>query len=478
MSSPLASHRTTRGLLAACGAVLACLLLAVGSSYGGLTATILGTSNTTGSATLLFEHTYAGATTTCASVTGSTITASTTFPCPSSLAPSAAVPASGSAAATDAVRNRGSVAASAVTQTITAASCGAVQLANRADVANPALARYGTTFAPTTGPMSGSGSITLDGGSPGGYEASILSQTQPATNAAVYGVGVWFKAATATTAGPLFGIGTSPINTSGSDDRILYRNSDGTLSFVQNTTGAPAATTRTTTPHADVSWHFAYVRLMLNGNTSTTTLTVDADPAVVGGGKSVMYGNDTGYWRLGWSPLSGIANYFTGSLSNFVVFGAAGAPVPPTSNDRASQANFDTWAGAATEHWRLNDTGTSTYSGTLPVLGTTTPCSTVNVSVGSSSPTSCAYSPASATAVCTDPPAASLDAFANNTARPIASSAPATTQTLTVKTTRGTGYATGFMPGLRLYVPLTITCTSGSWTNSFTWTDASGAFLG
>jgi hypothetical protein len=479
MSTPnLRQH--LRSVVVACAIAMLCLSTAVGVSYGSLNASITNSADTTGSGTLLYTHTYAGGTT-CTSVpTSGGIPATTAFSCPSGIQPTSATPASGSSSATDSIQYQGSALAAGVTQTVSAAGCAPVQVANAANSANPMMVRYGTTFAPSAGPMTGAGSVALDGSSPGGYESAVVSQAQPNPGlslGSVYGLGVWFKT-TSTSGGPLFGIGTSAINATGGNDRILYMRTDGKLSFIQNTSGA---TTTTGTAYNDGNWHFVYVTMtavnIVASLSSTTTLYVDGDPAVTGGGLLVGYSSSTGFWHVGWSPVSGLPSYFTGSLSNFVVFDTAGAPARPTTTQRASQSAFTTWAASATERWLLNDTGTTTFGGAYPVIGSTNPCTMVNVSWGFTNPTTCGWSPNSQTAACTDPPVSSLAAFGSAGAQTIASPAPGTTQTSTVKLTRGGTYNTGFVPGLHLYAPLTFQSTAGNWTNTFTWSGATSAFL-
>ncbi|MFN2562071.1 MAG: hypothetical protein ABR571_12350 [Jatrophihabitans sp.] len=475
-------HSSLRLVIIACAVALLCLSLAIRSTYGALTGRITNTNDKTGSGTLLYTHTYAGATT-CSSVPVSgPIPVTSAFTCHGGIQPATATPTSGSSSGSDSIQYRGTAPAARVTQTVSAASCGPVQLANAANSANPMVARYGTAFAPSSGPMTGSGSIAVDGASPGGYESAVLSQVQPNPSVSLgntYGLGVWFKTSS-TAGGALVGIGSSATNVAGSNDRVLYITASGKVAFIQNSSGA---TTTTTASYNDGAWHFAYVTMsQVNvafvGLTSTTTLSVDGAP-VTGGGLLVGYSAAAGYWHLGWSPVSGLPSYFAGSLSNFVVFNTAGAPNPPTSSQLASQSTFDGWAASSTERWRLNDTGTSTFAGPYPytVSSSTNPCSLVNLSWSFATPASCGWSPNSVTAACSDPPAASLVAFTSAGAQTIASPAPGTTQTSTIKLSRGAGYDTTFLPGLRLYAPLTFKAASGGWANTFTWADATSAFL-
>jgi hypothetical protein len=464
---------TLRGIACACAIAAVLVWSATGSTFGGLSARV-GSTDTTGSATLLDAHTYAGGTT-CTAVPGSKIIPSTSsFSCTGSITPTA-TRASGASSATDSITAGGSASATQVTQQVSLASCAPVQLANSAQATNPLLARYGTSFAPSvsaTGFPTGAGAITLDGANPGGYESAVVSQTQPTARGSKYGLGIWFNT-TSTTGGPLFGIGSSTSNATGLNDRILYMGASGSLSFVQNTTGT---TTTTTGTYRDGKWHFAYVTLAPSLGSTTTTISVDGVTAATGGGIATGYSATTGYWHVGWSPVSGLPSYFTGALSDFVVFDTTPAPAAPTAPQRASQTAFTTWASAATELWPLNDTGTSTFSGTYP-SGTANPCGSVNVGWSFAGPASCAWSPSSTTSSCSTTPTTSLTAAVTAGAQSIASPVPGATVISTVSTSRGAGYSTAFAPGLHLYAPITFTAKAGSWVNTFTWSDASAAFI-
>lgn len=456
---------------------------ATGGTYGGLSAQITNSVDSTGSGTLLYTHTYGGGTT-CSSVPASTIPATSSFACTGSMAPTTATPAApGVASSTDSIEVKGSAAAASVTQRVSVAGCAPVQLGNDVRTTNPMLARYGTTFAPSpeSPPMAGAGAITLDGANPGGYEASVTAQAQPNPGlslGATYGLGIWFKT-TSTSGGPLFGLSTDPANNSGTVDRVLYMNPSGTLSFIQNTSGAT-----TTTPgiYNNGLWHFAYVTMTslavgVGLNTATSIYVDSTTPVVTGGGLLVSYSSVTGYWHVGWAPVSGISHYFAGSLSNFVVFDDSPAPAAPTTAQMASQAAFDTWVGRAanTEQWRLNDTGTAQFAGTYPASNVN-PCGTVGIGWSFSSPASCAWSTSSTSAVCATMPTTSLTT-ANGTNPTVTTAAAGSTVASTISIARLSGYSTAFAPGLHLYAPLTFTATAGSWSNTFTWSDATSVFL-
>lgn len=448
-------------------------------ALGGFSVSTTNSANTAGTGNLAYTHTYQS---TSCMLPGPQATPKL---CTGSIAPTAATLASpATVSATDSITNNGTIPASGLTQQVSAPSCGTVQLANTKNNGNPMLPRYGTTFSPTSVPMTGSGAITFDGQNPGGYAAGVVSQAQPnpvISLGATYGLGIWFKT-TSTAGGPLFGIGTSPTNATGGNDRILYMRANGTLSFIQNTGGA---TTTTTNPYNDGTWHFAYVTMsavsiLFVGVTSTTTIYVDGATAGSGGGLLVGYSSDTGYWHIGWSPgsVTGLStSYFAGSLSNFVVFDTSPAPNPPATNP-TNQSVFDTWASAATEQWKLDDTGTSTYTAAQPVIGTTSPCTMVDITWGFTGPTSCAVAPQSETAACTDT-TTKLSAFANGVWQTVQGPPPGGTQTSTISTSRDLTY-NPYVSGLHLYAPLSFrvqTNPVSPWSVTFTWPDASTAFI-
>ncbi len=449
-------------------------------SLGSSTAHVSNGSDHTGTATLAFSHAYQA--TNCSLGAAASVSVS----CPGSIAPTAATPPTGTVSATDAITSTGTLPASKITEQVSAPSCAPAELANQSDSANVILPRYGTTFSASSGPMTGAGYITLDGST--GYASAVVQQTQPNPFLALgntYGLGIWFRSSS-TAGGPLFDIATSPVNTAGGDDRVLYLNANGTLTFIQNTSGASSAkttTTPTTKSYADGSWHFAYVTMSAVTVLSTTTIYVDGASVGSGGGTLVGYVADNGYWHAGWAPttVTGLTTaYLNGSLSNFVVFDTANAPADPSVAQRASQTAFNAWAAGGTspsptEQWELNDPGTTTFAGPYPGL-TASPCSMVNLTWGFTNPTSCAASPPSTTAACTT--SSSLTAFCTGTWQTISAPAPSATQTSTITVGRGTTYNT-YISGLHLYAPLTWRAqTSGAaWSLTFTWAGATAAFV-
>lgn len=439
------------------GAVVAALLLLVWASTtptlsAWTTARVDNPTNGAATASLDFTH--------AAGPCSASLTTTASVACAGTVAPSAAATAGG-VTGTDRITNNGTAPAASLNRTVSAASCATVKLDNRTTPANVMLPRYNTRFR-QTGPVPGSSAVTLDGSA---YAAAVSTHQVAITNGVTYGVGIWFRA-TAGQSGPLFSLAGSPANTPGGDDRALALNANGTLSFAFNTLGAKVTST---TSYADGAWHFAYVTLTgtFLGLANTTTINVDGAVAATTSGL-LSYTNVTGYWHAGWAnpALTGTAAYFSGSLSNMVVFNNA-APAAPTAAQRASQAAFTTWAATANDHWLLADTGTTTYTGSQPAIGTTAPCSMLTIAWSFTNPAA------------TVPGPASLAAFADGTARPVsASPGPGTTQVGTVTIARAGGY-NAYVSGLRLYVPFSdvVRAGPGSWTLTFQWQSADAVVI-
>lgn len=480
------SSRCTRAAIAAVAVLALAAHVATGSALGGLRASVDNSGNTAATGTLLYTHSYGSS---CTSVPSGSITdAIQSVSCPGSLYPSSSV-----GTHDDAITAKGTVPASAVTETAAIASCGVVQLANRMSTARPLLARYGTSFATTGGPMNGTaGFVAVDGATPGGYETSAVQQAQPNPGLSLgttYGLGIWFKTSS-TSGGPLFGFGDSPANVAGTNDRVLFMTSAGKIGFTLNTAGNTTGLSGGSFNNG--AWHFAYVTMSVTsiigvGLISAVTVYVDGGQVTTGGGALVGLSSYSGYWHLGWSPAANgnPAPYFAGSLSNFVVFNGGNAPSNSTLGVPASQTAFDTATSTATEHWRLNDSGTSTLAAgfNLPVIGTTAPCSYVDIKWGFTNPTSCAVAPRSTTTVCTIATTTLSAAAGVTPVYTIATVAAGTTQTGTIALAKDSTYTAtvgGFAPGLIVYAPVTMTfkvTKATNWYSTFTWSSAGSGFV-
>lgn len=432
---------------------------------------VTNTANSAISGSLAFTHTYAAGPT-CSGGPGASSVA-----CPGTLA-SGQVPGSGGLTATDAITNNGNVASAALTQTVGLSSCEPVAFANTNNSVNPLVDRYGTTFN-QGGPFSGAASVAFDGSA--GYATSVVAQSQPPTgilSAGTFsGIGIWFKAASGTS-GPLFSFGASPANGSGSVDRTLYLNSSGQLTFVWNTGGSSIGPTTTSGGYADGVWHFAYLTLgginvVLVGLIPQVTLYVDgAQKATTPLISLSPYTSYSGYWHVGYAPTAttGLSSaYFGGSLSDFVVFDGSSFPTATTNPN--SSSSFATFAANATEWWALNDSGTTTFTGTLPVVGAgsgttaSAACKSLDLAWSFTSPTGNATSSAS-----------SLYAWVvtAGTTSAVGAPGPGTTQSATLTLTHDSAYSS-YVSGLHLLVPMTstISITPGTrWSLAFGWVPA------
>ncbi len=415
------------------------------------------TSAATGS--LAVTHTYSPST--CASQARE----AGTLTCPGRLSPTAAATAGG-VTATHQTRNDGTLLSASVEAAVGAPSCGPVKLDNLRDATNPMLPRD-TTAPLASGPFGGTNAITLDGSLD--YASSVVSRIYAGSTLLSAGQrvgwGIWFAS---TGSGPLFEIASSATDIAGGDSRSLHLNPNGSLTFLANASGSMS--TSSSAGWNDGSWHFAYVTLELALVGLATTTRIHVDGTQVGSSTGVLtsMSADSGYWHLGRAPTArtGLSTaYFSGRLSNMVVFPPGSAPAAPSSAQRASQAAFTTWAAAAADHWVLGDSGTTTYAGPYPVIGVVSPCSLVDVTWATTGP---------ASQVGPVP----LSTFADGSWRTVAFPGPGVQQSVTLTLKRGAAYSS-YVTGLRLYAPLRQRFSAGgSWSTTFTWPDAAGVFLG
>lgn len=474
-----------RRRLAGVGVLLLAVLLAPReTTLASWTDAEHGTGSLT-SGELLYTHSYDSKT--CTSVPEGEIPDTSEFTCTGGINPAAAVPLTGTVSRTDDITAEGTLPAASVTQQVRAASCGPVKLEDRLDSANPALPRYATTFATSSGPLSGSGSVTFDGST--GYAANIVNEAQPnpaLTLGSTYALGVFFKT-TSTAGGALFGYALSPLSVSTTSHRILYMDTNGKVGFGYNT--GNGTTGVSSTAYNDGTWHFAYITIrvveVLVIKYVYITLYVDGTEVASVPGLQVSVSYDTGYWHLGWAPsalhsyMSGLSEHFNGSLSNFVVWNGGNAE--STLKDlgsSGSQSTFNSNLGSeVTDHWQLDDSGTTTYSGQYPP-GAYDACEMVNFTWGFTSPTSCAWSPQSTTDACNTLTPSTLAAFVSAGWQTIGTPSPSGTQTSTIYVSRAATYTDVYMPGLHLYTPLSFKATCSSWSNTFTWPEAGAAIIG
>jgi hypothetical protein len=331
--------------------------------------------------------------------------------------------------------------------------------------------------------MAASGAITLNGST--GYASSVASTPEPTgplvIGQSVYGLGIWFKTSS-TSVSPLFGFGSNSLDTTGSNDRILYLDAAGKIGFIATTSGASTVTgTAAGVPaYNDGAWHFAYVSItsikVVLGLSFTVTVFVDGLQA--GTGTSGLLGSLAsypGYWHVGWSPISGTARYFTGSLSDFIVDDSGNAPATIAANP-TTYTSFD---ANRTEQWPMNDSGgafdgTAT-TGTLPAgttlpSGPSDPCTSVDIAWAMTNPAAIVLTNTTIRAAVVTP------GWSPISARP----GPGVTQTSTITTQRDATF-NAYVAGLIIYAPIQMEYSVGTapWTVSFVWgTPAAGAATG
>jgi hypothetical protein len=172
-----------------------------------------------------------------------------------------------------------------------------------------------------------------------------------------------------------------------------------------------------------------------------------------------------GFWHAGWSPVSiapwssGTTNYLTGSLADMAEFPSALSAATVAglagSSSQAAWNSAITTAGA-TGSWSLGDSGTSAYTGTLPVVGATSACSFVDVAIGGTA--FCVF-PTSLTTACAAP-ASKLSTLAAGGPYSLPPIQSGLSVAIAIITARDSTYATTcatYCPGLHLLLPTTVT---------------------
>jgi hypothetical protein len=452
----------------ALGAVLVAMLAIWVDASGTLsswnTATVANTTDTARTPVLALTHQYpdhaSGSTTTCAAV--ATTTFLTSQACDGTPLPATATPASPSQ--TDTIINTGTLTPAQVTATTGLSACGPRQLTNAKVATNPMLARNGTAFNATSGPsiLTGSGSVTFSGAT--NDYASTVATVAPPAQTAVLGagaIGVWFQAPTTTTAGGLFSFDTVaqvPSAPTTKNTLALYM-TGGHLGFRRGPGATDTVGTPTAATYNDGKWHFAYITFNAVLTLTSISLYIDANPAAVlqtpGLGAAIAV-PASGYWILGWSQLD---NFFSGSESDFTVFGSASSNGAALYNS-GSQANYVTTANGLLVNaqllWPLSDDGTVPFTGPYPIFGgAANPCGAITESWNGSTAQTL-------TATLTTPINTTIPAAGVSAPYAVVLSVPS-------------AYASTLVTGLQMYAPATYTVTAGSWSIAFSWAHASSA---
>jgi hypothetical protein len=452
------------GLLAAVG--LGLVWSATGTTQSAWTTGIVTNSTNSGATgSLAFTHSYAATTCTLgARVSGS-------VSCTGSLAPTAAATAGG-VSATDSITNGGTLAASQITSELRATSCAPVKLADSRTAADPMLPRYATSFGQTD-PWGSTNAVALSGGS--AYAADVAATSTASLLGSNYTVGVWFKVANGySSGGALVGLASSPVDASSSaGSPLLWMDNSGKIRFSVSGTLGSVSSGVSASAYNDGSWHFAVLSVAA-AVFSTPTLYVDNAAGVTSAGITALtYGN--AYWHAGWGDFTGVPNaptsaYLTGSLSGGFTTSSALSSATRTSLDGSATANAYSTAVLALsgiDHlWMFGDSGTTTYAGSLPVIGATSPCTMVDVAWTLAGPAGTVAAAGT-----------KLSALASGTWHTVTAPGSAATQTSTVTASRDATW-NAYVAGLRLYTPIEHRLSSGSvWTATLSWTDSSAVFL-
>jgi hypothetical protein len=443
--------------------IAATALLAVvqttGTALGGFSAQLSNSVNSTASGTVAIAVTDS---TGCASTSASPGTA---VSCTGSLLP-ATVPSTSTSSRSSAISKSGLLDASSAS--LQWLSCGPVQLADSGSVAGPLLPRWSTSFA-VSGPLSGGSALGLDGST--GYAASTAGENGSSASLQTFSMGVWFKSSlTSNGHGSLLAFENAPVGSAATaSDRILSMDAQGHLVFSVKTSSRLSVSSSGT--YLDSAWHLAVA--IAKPSTKTITVSVDGQQNSITNGSALSLATTSpGYFKLGLSASGtgvGVPGYWPGQLSDAFVIPSAltSAQVTALSSaaDTASQGAFAAAIAALSpsHFWPLTDTGTSTFSGTVPNLTGSAPCGQVGarVTVTSGGVTSCLVP----TTNCTT----TWGAIAAGTT----SISPATTaasQTLSVTVSRAaSGFDTTDMPGLHILAPVTVLESRSSFSTTLNW---------
>lgn len=425
---------------------------------------VTNSANSGAAGSLAVTHAYAS--TSC--VLGARV--SGTVACGGSLAPAAAA-TTGGVSAVDSISNNGTLTAGQLTSELAATSCGPVKLADGKTAADPMLPRYATSFAQTD-PWGSASAIAFSGGS--AYASDVVATNTGSLLGSSYAVGVWFSVANGyASGGGLIGLATSSVDSSSAaGSPLVWMDNAGRIRFRVSGTLGTSATGVSALAYNDGNWHFAVLSVTAS-LTSTPTLYVDSASGVSAGGLTALTGGSA-YWHAGWGDFTGVANaptstHLTGSLSG--AFVAASSISSATRSSLFGSASASAYSAAVlalsgvSDLWMMGDTGTTTYTGALPVVGATSPCAMVDVAWTVSSPAG------------TVTTATTLSAFAGSGRHTVPAPDPGGTQTSTITATRDATWVS-YVAGLRLYVPIEHRVSSGSaWVATLSWAGASEVFI-
>ncbi|MFV0459942.1 MAG: hypothetical protein ACK5MT_14350 [Actinomycetales bacterium] len=467
------AHRDTGPIGSAPGrslVIAALLVWALLAAGGGTLAaytngTVTDTANTTATARLAWHHTYAGG------VTCSADAAAPSPACPGSLGTTAPSSTIGQGVYID-LTNDSTIPGAQLTSQWRALSCAPVQFSNRAAPAVPMLARYGTYVAQPD-PWGGTGAISLTDEL--AYASAVArSSLGSLQGVPSYTIGVWFRVDDGyRSGGGLMSLTADPANASvRAGAPMLWLDTLGRVQFRLQGGLGTLSSGRTSNRYNDGAWHLAMLTRP-TGTSVATRLVVDTE-VVTGGSTSILLSSNSGYWHLGWGDFTRVSQ---APQSPSLVGSLAGAfmlttPISPATESAllatASGADYTGLLSDAAHLWMLDDDGTGTWSGELPVLGATPACQGLTVAWSGTAP------------VAEITPSTSLDDFADGSWRTVAAPDPGGTQLTMLSYVRGPTWDP-YLAGLWLRTPIqhrVHPAGATSWTLEFSWSDSSMVFLG
>jgi len=454
------------GLLA--GAVAVLVVTGTSGSLSGWTsASVSNGTNAAANASLAFTHTYPTGSCSLTSRTSGTVS------CAGSPAPAGASTGSTLTAA-DSITNDGTLTAAQLVSDFRATSCAPVKLANSNTAADPMLPRYTTSFGGSD-PWGGAGAIGL---SSGAYAADVVATNTGTLLGSSYALGVWFKVANGyASGGPLMSLDASPVDgSSAAGSPMLWMDTAGKIRYRVTGTLGTSTSGVSASAYNDGSWHFAVLSVAAT-IVSTPTLYVDNAGGVSSLGLGALTGGNA-YWHVGWADFTGVASppaaTLTGSLAG--AFSTAATVSSATRTALFGSASSSAYATAVlalsgiAHFWPLTDSGTTTYAGSLPVIGATSPCTMLDIGWATTSPAGTVV--AAGTKIST---------FADGAWHTVSAPAPAATQTSTISVSRDATW-NAYIAGLRLYVPFghRIQAAPGgsNWSATFSWSGSDSVVLG
>jgi hypothetical protein len=284
---------------------------------------------------------------------------------------------------TTTLSNQGSINPSSVSLTSTS-NCGVQEFADTSTAGtNTGLPLGGATDgAAGTGPTSltdSPRSVAFDGSTGWGQTLTQVASPGPQT----FSLAAWIKSSTASSS--IIGYTSTQSNTAPTNfDRMIWLDASGHVVFGIRPGATFEVNSSSSTAHdyADGAWHFVVVTVApVTTTRATVLLYVDGNPVAGSASNETITASDpgqvsAGWWHLGWAYSSGwtdapASSFWSGSMADVAVFPTALTAAKITMlYGKTTQAALSTQvlADAPTSYWPLQDTGSTTYTGSIANL--------------------------------------------------------------------------------------------------------------